>query len=137
VAAPADDSRVFWSCQRCGIVTLAVATLLAALSITPASAASPYPLDLRSAVQNAYAPHGAIIRQTCDVFYGNPVREAALVVVSVLPTGRTDEAGFVFVNTAGWLVVWKGHAATGGVPNVSSLMQRLQRTCSSGWSRWR
>ena len=124
--------------SRVSLTFSLVATLLfvvASLLARPALA-KPYPTDLMIAVEQAYAPlPWAVIHQVCEVWAGTPSRESALVVVG-LPNGRTDVAALIFVNTAGWLAVWKLHApiaSSGYTPYVSSLLTRLRHTCRSGW----
>jgi hypothetical protein len=107
----------------------------AAFAVARPALGNPYPLDLTAAVQQAYAPTMAVVRQSCEVWAGSPSRESALVVVG-LPGGRTDVAALIFINTAGWLAVWKRHApiaSSGYTPYVQGLLTRLRRTCRSGW----
>jgi hypothetical protein len=61
--------------------------------------------------------------------------ESALAIVK-LPNGHTDLSAYIFVNTAGWLAVWKLHApiaSSGYSKYVGQLLQRLHGTCRSGW----
>jgi hypothetical protein len=77
-----------------------------------------------------------MIQRTCTVTLG---RELLAVAAVSLRGGRTDVAGFQFINTAGWFNMWKAHAPTAGVPaslrpSVAKQMRRIAAACEARWS---
>ena len=112
------------------------------LFVPGASGAAPppsrYPLDLDTAIAKAYPGTFAGIQRSCTVWLNGGRDEYALATVS-LSGGRTDLAGFQFINTAGWFNMWRLHAATAGVPKtqratVAGLVRDVAAKCSARWT---
>jgi len=103
-----------------------------------ASPPSRYPLDLSTAVGNAYSGKLTGIQRMCTVWLNNGRDEYALAQVT-LRGGRSDTGGFQFVNTAGWFNMWRHHAPTAAVPagqraTVTQLVGQVARTCGVRWT---
>lgn len=120
------------------LVPCVIASTVLAGATPAARPPSRYPLDLDTAIARAYPGTFAGIQRSCTVWLNGGRDEYALAAVS-LRDGRTDIAGFQFVNTAGWFNMWRSHAATAGVPTtqqatVARLVRRLSARCSARWS---
>ena len=99
---------------------------------------SPYPLDLSTAVANAYGGKLTGIQRTCTVWLNGGRDEYALAAVT-LGGGKSDVAGFQFINTAGWFDMWRHHAPTAGVPagqraTVRRLVRQVAARCGARWA---
>jgi len=115
-----------------------------ACALVPAGAAgaapppSRYPLELDTAIAKAYPGTFAGLQRSCTVWLNGGRDEYALATVS-LKNGRTDTAGFQFINTAGWFNMWRLHATTAAVPagqrqTATRLMGQLATRCSARWA---
>ena len=117
-----------------------VVVALALILVGAGGAASPsrYPLDLTTAVGNAYSGKLTGIERTCTVWLNGGRDEYALAAVT-LRGGRSDTGGFQFINTAGWFDMWRYHAPTAGVPaaqrsTVKQLVSQLAGKCGARWT---
>jgi hypothetical protein len=116
---------------------------IGSLLVVPGSsrAAQPpsrYPLDLDTAIAKAYPGTFAGIQRSCTVWLNGGRDEYALAAVS-LRGGRSDIAGFQFINTAGWFNMWRLHATTAGVPTtqratVARLIRDVSAKCNARWT---
>ena len=103
-----------------------------------ASPPSHYPLDLSTAVGNAYSGKLAGIQRMCTIWLNNGRDEYALAHVT-LRGGRADTGGFQFINTVGWFNMWRYHAPTAAVPagqraTVTRLVHQVASTCGVRWT---
>ena len=108
------------------------------IGVVPAAGPSPYPLDLSTAVGNAYGGRLTGIQRTCTVWLNGGRDEDALAAVT-LRGGRSDVGGFQFINTAGWFDMWRYHAPTASVPagqraTVTRLVRRIATNCAVRWT---
>jgi hypothetical protein len=99
---------------------------------------SRYPLDLDVAIGKAYGGKLTGIQRSCTVWLNGGRDEYALAAVTVRG-GRSDVAGFQFINTAGWFNMWRFHAPTAAVPAkqrsvVAHLVRQVAAECRSPWA---
>ena len=128
------------SLVRVSLVGLVAAVLLLAFAgaVGAASPPSHYPLDLSTAVGNAYRGKLTGIQRMCTLWLNNGRDEYALAQVT-LRGGRSDTGGFQFINTAGWFNMWRSHAPTAVVPagqraTVTKLVRQVASTCGGRWT---
>jgi len=120
------------------LLVCGVSPFLVARTGQAAQPPSHYPLDLDTAIAKAYPGTFAGIQRSCTVWLNGGRDEYALATVS-LRGGRSDLAGFQFINTAGWFNMWRSHAATSGVPTtqratVTGLVREASAKCSARWT---
>jgi hypothetical protein len=129
------------SCEAFRTAYWLAAAFVSALVFTGVGVAarpSPYPLDLSTAIGNAYSGKLTGIDRSCTVWRNGGRDEYALAAVT-LRGGRSDVGGFQFINTAGWFNMWRYHAPTAGVPagqraTVKRLVRQVATTCAARWS---
>jgi hypothetical protein len=100
---------------------------------------NPYPLNLNVAVEQAYhryAPAAGFDTygiKECVVSLGAPARESALVVSLNSSDGTKDVSAYMFIQTAGWAVIYIHHHAVGDfAESAKAKIQTLKRECA----RW-
>jgi hypothetical protein len=114
-----------------------LASVLVFAGIGGAATPSRYPLDLSTAVANAYGGTLTGITRSCTVWLHGGRDEYALAAVT-LRGGRNDTSGFQFLNTAGWFNMWRYHAPTASVPAaqrtiVAQLVGQVATICGGRW----
>jgi len=120
------------------LVAVALASALLFTGVGVAATPSRYPLDLSTAVANAYGGKLAGIQRSYRVWLNGGRDEYALAAVT-LRGGRSDVDGFQFINTAGWFDMWRDHAQTARVPagqrsTMMRLVRQLATKCGARWT---
>ena len=119
-------------------LTVAFVSALVFAGVGVAAHPSPYPLDLSTAIGNAYSGKLTGIDRSCTVWLNGGRDEYALAAVTIRG-GHSDVGGFQFINTAGWFNMWRYHAPTAGVPTgqrvtVTRLMRQIATKCAARWT---